>query len=240
MNILFLHRSTGLNVWLGKTNPYMYKIFKKGDFNAHFNKLNKTNNTDFNITDRIFPGNKQYGYQNYPYDYYNIWVKNAGDKSYMDIPTLEILTKDYDIIIIKHCYPVSNIVESNDTPDINSDIKTLENYKLQYGALKRKMHKFPNTKFIVWTPAVRVKSSLSEGEAKRTREFYQWMINEWNEEGDNIYIWDFYKYETEGGLYLKDEYSAGNGDSHLNKHFSSRMSLVFAKFVYEVASGAIN
>ncbi len=236
MDIIFLHRSTGRNVWLGKTNPYIYKIFKNGDFNSHFKKLNKKNKTNHNVTEQSFPGTTTYGYKNYPYDYYNIWVKHEGEEPYLGAPTLEMLTKDYDVIIFKHCYSVSNILGDEDSPDIDSEVKTIENYKLQYNALKQKMHDFPNTKFIVWTPAVRHKSSLTEAEAKRTQLFYNWIMNDWDEKGDNIYIWDFYKYATDGGLYLKDEYAADGGDSHPGKEFSSKMSPIFAKFVYEVAN----
>lgn len=240
MDIIFLHRSTGRNVWLGKTNPYIYKIFKQGDFNSHFKKLNKKHNTSHTVMEQSFPGTTLYGHKNYPYDYYNIWVKNAGSEPYLEAPTLEILTKRYDIIIFKHCYSVSIILEDEGNPDIDSEVKTIENYKLQYNALKQKMHDFPSTKFIVWTPAVRHKSSLTEAEAKRTYAFYNWIMNDWDEKGDNIYIWDFYKYATDGGLYLKDEYAADGGDSHPGKEFSSSMSPIFAKFVHDVASKTSN
>jgi hypothetical protein len=124
-------------------------------------------------------------------------------------------------------------------PDINSEEKRVENYRLQYIALKNKMHEFPNTKFIVWTPAVRVKSNITEGEALRTREFYRWIMDEWDEKGDNVYIWDFYNYETDGGLYLKDDYSAGPGNSHPGKKFSAKLAPLFAQFIIDVAEGNI-
>ena len=111
-----------------------------------------------------------------------------------------MITKDYNVIIFKHCFPVSRISEDTGNPDINSDDKRIENYKLQYDALKKKMHEFPNNKFIVWTPAVCTKNQMTEDEAKELNNFYKWMIDEWDEKGDNIFIWDFYKYETEGGL----------------------------------------
>ncbi|TLX75679.1 hypothetical protein E9993_08965 [Labilibacter sediminis] len=236
MNIIFLHRSTGLNVYLGNTNPYVHKLFNKSDFASYFKKLNKQNNTNHNFEEQSFPGTTEYGYKNYPYDYYNIWVKNGGDQPYKGAPTLEMLTKKYDVVIFKHCYSVSNIVKGNGQADVNSEEKTIENYKLQFEALKNKMHEFPDTKFIVWTPAVRHESSLSLEEAQNTKRFYEWMLNEWNEEGDNIYLWDFYKYETEGGLFLKDEFSSENGDSHPNKAFSAKMTPIFADFVYKVTN----
>ncbi len=237
--IIFLHHSTGECIWVGNTNHYIYRLTKKGDVKTYFRKLNRKAGNKHSITEHNFPAKVPYGWKNYPYDYYNIWVKNAGDTPYMNEPTLEILTREYDIIIFKHCYPVSIILEDTGHADIDSDEKRLENYKLQYEALKGKMHEFQSTKFIVWTPPVRVKSGLTEDQARRTREFYKWILDEWDEKGDNIFIWDFYKYGTEGGLYLKDEYSKGGGDSHPSKEFSGQLAPKFAKFIMDVAEGNV-
>jgi hypothetical protein len=235
--IIFLHHSTGKNIWLGGTNRYINKLFRKSDVLDYFRDYNKRNKTDYRISDRVFPKEVPYGWKNYPYDYYNIWVKNAGTKPYLGEPTLEMLTKEYDAIIFKHCYPASNILPDTDVPDINSEVRTLENYKLQYNALKNKMHEFPHTIFIVWTPAANTKSQMTEEEAKRTREFYNWIINEWDEKGDNIYLWDFYQYETEGNLFMLDKNAAAPSNSHPGKDFSARISPLFSKFIIEVLNG---
>jgi hypothetical protein len=232
--IIFLHHSTGKNIWLGNTNKYINKLSGKNDVQDYFKRYNKKNNTNYNITECAFPKEKPYGWKNYPYDYYNIWVKNGGEKSYMGEPTLEILTKEYNVIIFKHCYPGSKITPDTGNPDINSEVKSVENYKLQYNALKNKMHEFPGTKFIVWTPAVFNKNQLSEDEAKRIQSFHKWMIEEWDEKGDNIFTWDFYQYETEGGLYLLDNYSTGPSNSHPNREFSAKVAPLFCKFIIDV------
>jgi len=138
--IIFLHHSTGKNIWLGKTNRYINKLIKRSDVREYFKKFNKQNHTNYLITERNFPKETPYGWKNNPYDYYNIWVKNAGDKPYMEEPTLEILTKEYDVIIFKHCYPASRILPDTIAPNIDSETKSIENYKLQYNALKKKMH----------------------------------------------------------------------------------------------------
>lgn len=70
--------------------------------------------------------------------------KNAGESSFMEEPTLEILTRKYEIIAFKHCFPVGRILEDKGTPNIDSNEKRVENYKLQYNALKTKMHSFPD------------------------------------------------------------------------------------------------
>src|SRR5664280_3193000 len=103
----------------------------------------------------------------------------------------------------------------------------------RYEALKSKMHEFPGTMFIIWTPAIYVKSQISEAEAKRTQHFYKWMIDECDDKGDNIFVWDFYEYETEGGLYMLDKNVDGPGNSHPGKDFSSRVSSLFSKFIID-------
>jgi hypothetical protein len=232
-NIIFLHHSTGHNIWVGNTNKYIYKLTHKGDVQKFFDNYNRKNKTSYNITEVSFPKSNPYGWNNYPFDYYNIWVKNAGLNSFKEEPTLEILTRKYEVIIFKHCFPGSRISEDLGTPNIDSDEKRIENYRLQYNALKQKMHEFPDNKFIIWTPAVCTKSQMSEDEAKRTQQFHKWMTEEWDEKGDNIFIWDFYKYETEGELYLADKNAISPDNSHPNSEFSAKVAPLFAKFIID-------
>lgn len=232
--IIFLHHSTGYNVWAGKTNRYLYKLTGKGDVQKFFKQSNSRNKTGYVITDRFFPKSAPYGWNNYPFDYYNIWVKNGGSTPYMEESTLEMLTKEYDVIIYKHCYPVSNIQEDTGSPDINSPVRSIENYKVQYDALKEKMRQFPDNKFILWTPAVQTRENMTEEEGLRTKQFHDWMVNEWDEKGDNIFIWDFYKLETEGGLYLAEKNAVSPQNSHPNQQFSARVAPLFGQFIIDV------
>jgi len=244
MNILYLHHSTGGVIWKGAKNSLFTKVSwriskkltkkigTKDRLPLFFEKFNKEHNKNYHIVDMEFPKREPYGWNNYPYDYYNIWVKNSGADSYMEEPTLEILTKKYQVIIFKHCYPVSKIEEDQDSADINSDIRTIANYKLQYEALKEKMHEFPDTKFILFTGAVQVKSNLSEEEALRTNDFFNWVKNEWDIPLDNIYLWDLYSLQTEGGLYFKDQYAKSESDSHPNWEFAGKVvNLLFNRII---------
>ncbi len=237
--IVFLHHSTGEAIWKGATNRYIYKLTGRGDVEKFFSTYNRKNKTSYNISAINFPKSSPYGWNNYPFDYYNIWVKNAGTEPFMEEPTLEILTKQYDLIIFKHCFPVSRINADTGSPDINSDVKSIENYKLQYDALKKKMHEFPENKFIVWTPAANTKLNSREDEALRTRDFYNWMVNDWDEKGDNIFIWDFYNYETEGGLYLTDNNAHGPDNSHPGVEFSARVAPLFGQFIIGVIESGV-
>lgn len=238
-SIIFLHHSTGYNIWMGDKSTIRSKIERKLGGGAAVKKwfrlYNRKNGTNYKISELYFPAagqSREYG--NFPFDYYDIWVRNAGNQPYGADPTLEILTRDYDMIIWKHCYPVGEILEDTGQPDVNSREKRLENYKLQYEALKEKMLEFPDTRFLVWTGAALLEENTTVEQATRTREFFDWVRHHWDEPGDNIYLWDFYELETEGGLYLKKEYAAGPGDSHPNNRFSGMACFRFCNRIVDV------
>jgi len=238
VKIVFLHHSVGQRIWSAGVREW---------FEAH----NRSSGTQYDIVEQTFPKQSPYGWNNFPYDYWNIWVKHAGDAPYMDEPTLEMLTKTYNVIVFKHCFPVCEIVADTGSPDVASADKRIENYKLQYEALKAAMHRFPNTKFIVWTGAaqvdystilhriaavVRGRSGVKE-RAQRSRTFFDWVKKDWDEPGDNIYVWDFFELETEGGIFLKKEYAAGSTDSHPNDTFAKTAANLFCRRVVDVIEG---
>jgi len=222
--ILYLHHSTGGVVW-------------QGGVPAWLDQYNAAHGTGYRAEERAFPKAEPYGWANYPYDYWNIWVEHAGEAAFRDEPTLEMLTPDCDVIVLKHCYPVSNVDEDTGAADITSSDKRLENYYLQYGALKEKMRQFPNTKFIVWTGAALVEGKVSEANGQRARRFFEWVRDEWDEPGDNIFVWDFYELETEGGLWLKPEYAVAPDNSHPNEEFARRVAPLFGQRLVDVLEG---
>ena len=245
INIAFLHHSTGQSVWNGNSESLSYKIGRvvrkitgKKNNGAKLPRLvkdyNKKSPVKFTIDEIVFPKTEPYGWKNYPYDYYNIWVKNAGEQPYAEEPTLEMLTGKYQVIMFKHCFPVSNIGPDADSTDINSEYKSLPNYKLQYLALRDKMHGFPDTRFIVWTGAIQVESLITEEEAVRTREFFTWVKDTWDLPDDNIYIWDFYALQTDGGLYFPNAYARSAGDSHPNNAFSEKAASLLVHRIADI------
>ena len=161
-------------------------------------------------------------------------MKNAGPKPFLDEPTLEILTREYQVVIFKHCFPVSNIQPDKDSSDINSDYRSLSNYKLQYLALRDKLHQFSDTKFIVWTSAAQVKSKTNEEEARRSSNFVNWVINEWGLLNDNIFVWDFYGLQTEGGIYFQEKFAQSEANSHPNSAFSNWAAKLFVNRIVDV------
>ena len=212
-DIIFLHHSTGENIWYGGVPDLIEEA-------------------GYSITEQNFPTDSPYGWENYPYDYWNIWVNHGNEDYYLEEPTLSTLTQNYDLIIWKHCYPVGYIMPNTGNPDVSSSEKTLENYQLQYNELKNKMHEYPDTKFLVWTGAAMIEAETDPQSAKYMQEWVNWITDEWDEEDDNIFLWDFYNLETEGGLYLKKEFSAG--DSHPNEEFSNYAAPLLVNKIIEI------
>jgi hypothetical protein len=221
MNILFLSHSTGTCIWNGGVESW-------------FQEYNEKNGTDYSIKKQDFPKMAPYGWGNYPYDYWNIWVKQAGDDPYMREPTLEMIAQKYDVIVLKHCFPGSAIQPDKDAPDVSSSEKTLENYKAQYTSLKEKFVQFPDLKFIVWTNPALVKNVTNESEAIRAQEFYRWVMDTWDESGDNIFIFDFRHIETGGSLYLPESNAVSSTNSHPNEEFSKTTAPIFCQRIVEV------
>lgn len=218
--IIFLHHSTGENIWNGGVPQLM-------------EEYNKNNGKSYKIIEQTYPSTKGgYPWSNYPYDYYNLWVKHMDNSQDRKELNLDQIAANNDIIIFKHCFPVGEIQEDIRKPDVNSDRKSLENYKLQYNALKNRMLQFPNKKFIVWTGAALAEDCTNPEMAKRSKEWATWVKSQWDKSGDNIFIWDFEKLETDGGLYLK--YQAEKSDSHPNSTFSKIAAADFVKRLVEV------
>ena len=78
---------------------------------------------------------------------------------------------------------------------------------------------------------------MSEDEAKRVKEFYDWIIQTWDEKDDNIFLWDYYKLATEGGLYLEPTNAQGPENSHPSKEFAGKISKYFTNRIIQVSNG---
>lgn len=228
-SVLFLHHSTGENIWNGGVAQAIAEH-------------NTRAGTSYRIEELAYP-HDPYPWDNYPYDYWNLWVAHAGPQPFNGQETLEMLTGRAQVIVFKHCYPVSGIEPDSGRGDVSSSQKTLANYKLQYEALKAKMRAFRSTRFIVWTGAALTRGSMrgdyggDDAMADRAKSFFAWVKGTWDERGDNIFVFDFYALETDGGRYMVDGNAVGASDSHPNEAFSRRVAPVFAKRVVDVIEG---
>ncbi len=228
--IIFLHHSTGGNVytqgevpkWLAEYDPSLV------------------------IEERAYPTNG-YPWANYPYDYWNLWVNGACQPGNPNMECLDNLAEEYDVVIFKHCFPGAAILADTGTPDVGSSRKSLENYKLQYRALRNEMDKYPETTFIVWTLAPLHRLATNADQASRAWEFVQWVKNDFlTEDGKdhpNIFIFDFFGIVAEkrpdppeGQQYcLRYDYerSHSSSDSHPNELANKTAGPLFARCIVD-------
>jgi hypothetical protein len=229
VRIAYLHHSTGGVIW-------------GGGIPAAITAWNSAHGTDYRITSITYPdtgrnGSNSYPWNNYPYDYWNLWVNHQGASRDRNEANLDDLAAAYDVIVLKHCYPVSGIGADGATASVSSESKTLANYRLQYAALKARMRQLANKRFLVWTGPALVASATNAADAQRAVDFAAWVKGTWDEAGDNIYVWDFRQLETGGGLYLPGTYSASAGDSHPNATLAARAAPLAARRIIDVIEG---
>jgi len=247
-NIIFLHHSTGRNV---------YNI---GNVEEWFGEYNTTNNTNFSINERDYPATP-YPHDNYPYDYWNLWITEnedgtsripVCDSENPNIECLDTLTSKYDVIIFKQCYPGAAIGADTGSPNIASSSKRIENYKLQYRALRREMDKYPYNNFIIWTLVPLHRLATNPDQALRAKEFVDWVNNDFLTEDDqdhsNIHIFDFWGIVAENQENppngqvntLKYEYEGSHtgSDSHPNNLASQTAGPIFSQFIVDTILNA--
>lgn len=237
IRIGYLHHSTGEAVWNGGVPAFL----------AAWNDAHRT---DYRISAVSYPATTggwpwplhrlvrdTYPWANYPYDYWNLWVNHAGDRRDRGELNLDDLVARYDVIVFKHCFPVSGVKPDDGSPSVSSPARTLANYKLQYEALKARLRQFPGTRFVVWTGAALPQASTTPEEAARAREFFEWVKDAWDEKGDNIFVWDFHALETGGGLFLQAEYAASPRDGHPNAAFARKVAPLFGRRLVDVIEG---
>jgi hypothetical protein len=229
--VLFLHHSTGQNVWDGGVSGW-------------FDAYNQSHGTAYRIEERAYP-DSPWPWDNYPSDYYRLWVLHEGSSSGAGTEWLETMASGRGLVIFKHCFPGFDIWPDSGSPDPASSDRTLENYRAAYAGLKDKLHQFPNTRFLVWTLATRTEAEMFDlygsdapEMAARAREFTDWTKRAWDEPGDNIFVFDFYALETEGALYLDPRHASDpQSDSHPNEAFSAAVAPLLSQRIVDVLEG---
>jgi hypothetical protein len=237
-NAIFLHHSTGAGV------------FFEGNVAAWIADYNNENGTDLEITEFAYP-DSPWGWENYPYDYWKLWVDGSCNNTQDNIQCLDKLCENNDLIIFKHCFPGAGIEADNGSGDVTSPDKTLNNYKLQYRALLELFDQYPDNKFMVWTLAPLHRNATNSEQAGRAAQFVDWVKNIWlTEDGNghpNVFIFDFFGLVAEqdenpanGQQYcLKYDYEADHSgnDSHPNLLANETVGPLFAQSVVEILAG---
>jgi hypothetical protein len=231
---IFLHHSTGGNV------------YAEGNVASYISNYNSLHGTSLSLTERAYP-NTPWPWANYPYDYWKLWIGGSCNSTDPNIECLATIAADYKLVIFKHCFPGAGIEADLGTPDVSSDRKSLENYKLQYRALRALMDSYPTTKFMVWTLTPLHRLATSADEASRASQFVNWVKNSWlTEDGNehpNIIVFDFFSLIAElspdpdsGQQYcLKYKYEGSHtgSDSHPNTAANQYVGPIFAQAVID-------
>ena len=247
--IILLHHSSGGYIYAG--DPSNSDPLKRGVVNW-FNIYNSAHGTSFQPAERWFPCLSSC--DNTPYDYWSRWV-NHGCNSSSDYstctalasPCMDCWVNNYDVIIFKHCYyATSAMVADTGTPSVSSSVRSLENYKLQYRALRALLDSYPNKLFIMWTNIPRIMQSNDPAAAARVRQFRNWVTAEFlSEDGqphNNIRLFDIYNMLVENDSsssyynYLKQMYQISSSDGHPNLLARGDISPVFSQFIVDSIS----
>jgi hypothetical protein len=227
VRIAYLHHSTGENVWRGGVPEFI-------------RAWNEAHGTDYRISELTYPETLGgYPWENYPYDYWSLWVDHTGTSQDRGERNLDQLAAGYDVIVFKHCFPVSDIGPDadSDPPSVSSSDKTAANYTLQYEALKDRLHTFGETRFIAWTGAAETKQTTNPAAAARARDFFAWVRDAWDEPGDNIFVWDFRTLETGDGRYIEPDKASAPDDPHPNEAFSRSVAPLIGQRIVDVIEG---
>ena len=239
-NAVFLHHSTG------------YNVYYQGNVAPYITDYNTSHSTAFSLVERSFP-DTPWDWANYPYDYWKLWIGGSCNSANPNIECLRTIASTYDLVIFKHCFPGAGIEEDLGTPDVNSDRKSLENYKVQYRALRGLMDSFPSTKFMVWTLTPLHRLATDSAQASRAKKFVDWVKNTWliedGKEHSNIEVFDFYSLIAElssnpvnGQQYcLKYDYEGDHfgSDSHPNTAANIYVGPIFAQAVIDALQNPV-
>jgi hypothetical protein len=162
-------------------------------------------------------------------------------------PPLAELAADYNVIIMKHCYPASDVLEDTGRADPSSPKQSQENYRAVYRLLRDKFDKYPDTLFIIWTlpPRHRLfqpQEGNKKENAARATAFSHWLQSDFLNEGrehPNIRIWDFRGIIMDPRTnFLKYEYefSHESPDSHPNRLANNEAGPRLAHFIMDTTT----
>lgn len=230
--VLFIHHSTGgnlikegnlrdelkkldLTIELWDHNYNLNSVFKL--FLARFTHLKglsdnsgKVTGTDYNI---IVSNNS-------PREYAEIFSRDPNESTIKSI-------LNYDVIAFKNCYPTTRIATDE---QLEEDIK-------YYKVIRDNLKKYPNKKFIVFTPPPARKETTNMGQSTRAKKLVDFLNSkEFMGDSKNIYVFDFYNLLADENGFLKKEYNRLlPWDSHPNKKANRDISPLFAKLLVNIS-----
>jgi hypothetical protein len=153
------------------------------------------------------------------------------DKYYSDRSSNEIVT-------FKSCFPNSDITaDGSGLGDPLSKERTLANYKAAFSQLKNEISKHKDKLFIYVTAPPLVPEETSAQNARRAREFNNWLMNEYLPECressglQNFWIFNLFDVLADKDNFLKAEYRRNKPhNSHPNSEANRLAALKYLEF----------
>jgi hypothetical protein len=130
----------------------------------------------------------------------------------------------YDVILFKSCFPVSNIWDDD----------LLATYQQHYLTIRDRTDEFPNKLFIVVTQPPQVPGATDAQEAARARALAVWLqSDEYLGGRANLRTFDFFGLLAGDDNMLRPEYRYDDFDAHPNTLANETIGPLFAAFIDE-------
>ena len=134
----------------------------------------------------------------------------------------------YDVIMVKSCYPTSNI---------GSDDQ-LNEFKSYYLTMRNRMDQYPDKPFIIVTQPPQVPNSSDPGEGIRARALADWLkSDEFLAGHPNVFVFDFFDNLAGADNFLRPDYRVDENDGHPNELANRTIGPIFVDFIDETIRG---
>ena len=149
------------------------------------------------------------------------------------------------VIVIKTCFPASSMSGWGQPSDTLSPwIKSVYNYKWHWRHIVRAMSAHPGNFFAIWTNAPLEPFSTNATEASLSKKFCTWakdtlatgLDTQFGSFPTNVYVFDFFHKLTGPNGMMLSSYAVGPYDSHPN---AAATQLVAPQFVQEIFNASI-
>ena len=228
---IFLHHSTGRNIW----GPNSSNTSIPAEITTYNTDHSFSGDEECSMNEEWFPDN----HGNEWADWHHLF-----DSDYSDDDVWPFINSN-KIVVIKSCFPSSHVTGWGQPSDTNNfTLKSVYNYKWHWRHIIKIMESHPENFFVIWTNAPLVAASTSDSEASWSHVFCKWAKDtlangldpEYGAFPKNVYIFDFFHKLAGDDYKLKPEYAVSSGDSHPN---SAATELVAPQFVQEIFDAAI-
>jgi hypothetical protein len=154
------------------------------------------------------------------------------------------LLRNNRIIIIKSCFPSSNISSiGNPSDTLEPTKKTIMNYKWHWRSMVKIMKQHPENFFVIWTNAPLVAQQTNNSEAWLSEKFCLWAKNifakgldsEFGPFPQNVYVFDFFHTLADRDGKLPLAYASDVANSHPNGAATKIAAPLFVQEVFDAA-----